>query len=398
MAVPDPAAPRLLLGVCSGTSADGVDLALCRITGAGAERRVEVLHGGAAPLPATARAALGALEGSGPAAVARAHAALGRAFADAARAFLAASGVAGSSLAACGFHGQTVHHHDGAPERDGTLQLGSAAVLAATLGCPVVADFRWPDLAAGGDGAPVSPFADWVRHRHVASRLGLLNLGGIGNLTLLAGEAPPRASDTGPANGPLDALARAELGRPRDEGGAEALRGRVREDLLRELLADPFFSRPVPRSTGLERFGAPLARRLRRRAPEAPTADLLATLVAFAAHGVAATLTAFGEDWAAPDGPPLHLCGGGVHNRALVRALERRLGAERLRPYAALTPEGGPGADPDLREAVAFAVLADARLLEEPASGPETTGARGPTVLGAIWAAPPQGPSDGSRG
>ncbi len=376
--------PRLLLGISSGTSADGIDLALIRVEGRGLERKIQVIAGGMLSLPqevqdAVARALHWKLHE-----LAAWHARLGQVFADAAAEFLTEQGVAPSELSAIGSHGQTVFHHDGDPEC-GSLQIGEPAQLAARLGVPVIADFRTADRALGGQGAPISPFADWVQHQAVEKRLAILNLGGIANLTLLEGSAPPRAWDCGPANGPLDCLYRATGASGFDQDGAMAESGQVLPDLLRHLQDDPFFRRSLPKSTGLERFGAALAERVRATAPKAALADQLRTCCALAAWAVADTLaTTLGASPAELE-IPLYLCGGGTHNLALVGELKRALPGCRLKSYRAL------GGDPDLREAVAFALLADAFLCHEAASWPSTTGCRRPARLGT-YTPPPAGP------
>ena len=370
-----------MLGVCSGTSADGVDLALIRVEGEGLQRRVEVLAGGMHPFPAEVRSAMArALDWKLPE-VASWHARLGALFADAAEAFLLEQGVAPRDLLAVGSHGQTVFHHDGRPE-DGSLQLGEPALLADRLGVPVIADFRTADRALGGQGAPVSPFADWVRHHDVENRLAILNLGGIANLTLLEGELPPRAWDSGPANGPLDALMRADQAGDFDPDGAEAQSGQVLPALLEELKSDSYFARPLPKSTGLERFGRSFAGKIRAAVPQAPRADLLRTTCALAAWAVAASLAEACQQPASTLALPLYLCGGGIHNLALVSELREALPGCALRSYQEL------GGDPDLREAVAFALLADAFLADEAASWPGTTGCRTPARLGSCFLPP----------
>jgi anhydro-N-acetylmuramic acid kinase len=375
---------RLLLGISSGTSADGIDLALIRVAGRGLDRKIEVLAGGMLSLPQEVRAAVArALEWKLPE-LASWHARLGQVFAEAAAEFLADQGVDPCELSAVGSHGQTVFHHDGEPEL-GSLQIGEPALLATRLGVPVVADFRTADRALGGQGAPISPFADWVQHHAVEKRLAILNLGGIANLTLLEGAAPPRAWDCGPANGPLDCLYRTVNDGGFDRDGALAQSGQVLLGLLGELQDDPFFRRSLPKSTGLERFGRALAERVQAAAPEAVLADQLRTCCALTAWAVADSLaTALGQS-AAELQLPLYLCGGGTHNLALVTELRLALPGCRLESYRAL------GGDPDLREAVAFALLADAFLCNEPASWPGTTGCRRPARLGS-WTPPPAGP------
>jgi anhydro-N-acetylmuramic acid kinase len=381
-------APRLLLGISSGTSADGTDLALVRIRGCGPARVVSVLAGARTPLPPALQQRARAALGWSLAELAAAHRDFGQHFGRAAREFLDRCAVAPAQLAAAASHGQTVYHHDGNP-RGGTLQIGALPLIALELGAPVVGDFRWGDLALGGQGAPISPYADWILHRRAAPALGILNLGGIANLTLLRGDQPPVATDCGPANGPLDALVQAETGAAFDQDGRLASDGCVLEEEALRLRADPFFTRPLPRSTGLERFGRDFARGLRARHPRARLEDLLATVADFAAWAVGESL----RRSAAPAGIPLFLCGGGAANAALRGALARHLGDSALvRRYAELAPAGDLRGDGGLREAVAFALLGDAFLCGETVTWPATTGCRVPALLG-LWCPPP----DGSR-
>ena len=365
----DPEAPRLWLGLNSGTSADALDLVLLEVCGAGLARQVRQRAFGSEPLPTQLQAAIRGEAGRDWAALAALHGALGRFFGGAARAFLAAQDCAPQALTAAASHGQTVFHHDGDP-RGGTLQLGALPVLAQELGAPVAGDFRWGDLAVGGQGAPISPYADRVLLGG-AREVVVLNLGGIANLTWLRPGADPLAWDAGPANGPLDALCRALAGTSCDRDGCGASAGQVDAALLAALQAEPWFALPVPRSTGLEAHGPTLAGRARALAPQLGLEDLLATLVDLAAWAVAESLR--GAGWQESD---VLLCGGGRHNPALVAALKRRLPGAPLRPYAAC------GVDGDSREAAAFALLGDALLLREPATWPSTTGARAPALLG----------------
>lgn len=388
MGVDDPSVglqPRLLLGISSGTSADGIDLALIRVAGRGLDRKIEVLAGGMLEMPHAAQAAVArALDWKLPE-LAGWHARLGHIFAEAAANFLAEHGVDPGDLCAVGSHGQTVFHHDGDAEL-GSLQIGEPASIAARLGVPVVADFRTADRALGGQGAPISPFADWVQHHAVEKRLAILNLGGIANLTLLDGVAPPRAWDCGPANGPLDCLYRGSESGGFDRGGALALSGKVLPALLSSLQSDSYFRRSLPKSTGLERFGRAFAKRVKFEAPQAELADQLRTCCALAAWAVGDSLAAALGQAAVDLELPLYLCGGGTHNLALVAELGLVLPGCRLESYQNL------GGDPDLREAVAFALLADAFLCNEPASWPGTTGCQRPARLGS-WTPPPAGPS-----
>jgi anhydro-N-acetylmuramic acid kinase len=370
----DPEVPRLWLGLNSGTSADALDLVLLEVCGAGAARRIRQRAFGSRQLPPELQQAVRA--GGDWAALARLHGALGRFFGQAARAFLTAQGVEPAELVAAASHGQTVFHHDGDPA-GGTLQLGAPAMLAAELGAAVAADFRWADLAVGGQGAPISPWADRALLGDETERV-VLNLGGIANLTWLRPGAAPQAWDAGPANGPLDALCREALDEPCDRDGRRAAAGQVLESLLEALQTDPFFALRAPKSTGLEAHGGALATRARALAgPEATLEDLLATLVELVAWAVSKSLRDAG--WR---GSEVLLCGGGRRNPALVAALERHLHEAQLAPFQAC------GVDGDSREAAVFALLGDALLLGEPATWPSTTGGRCPTVLGS-WSPVP---------
>ncbi len=395
-----PDRPRTLLGVSSGTSADGIDLALLEVAGAGLARQVRFLAGGVADYsPGVQQEVLRSGRWGLPE-LAHWHARLGLEFGRAARAFLDQHGYEPHQLTAIGSHGQTIYHHDG-ESADGSWQIGDPCQIALQCGVPVIADFRWNDLAAGGQGAPVSAFADWVLHHGHAEQLAILNLGGLANLTLLQGEQPPQAWDSGPANGPLDALMRHHAGEAFDLDGRTAAGGRVCEKLLGSLQENPWFRRPLPRSTGLERFGKAFLMSL---PGGMALPDLLQTCAALAAWAVAESLEAALGGPLTP-GFPLFLCGGGAHNPALVEALRQALPNARLRPYAVLAaanqaggspadgawpaaaPGGGAGLD-DLREAAAFALLADAFLCREAASWPTTTGAARPTLLGKFIPAP----------
>lgn len=369
--------PRCLLGVNSGTSADAVDFALLRVQGQGQEREVALLESGSARIPAELRTAIHQFAAWRPQDVAGFHHALGLFFGRAARAFLAEVGVAPEQVTALCCHGQTVFHHGGQLS-EGTLQLGSLSVIAAEAGTAVIGDFRWADLAQGGQGAPISPFADWVLFGHSQKERVILNLGGIANLTWLQPGKDPVAWDSGPANGPLDALARDILGTSCDQDGSLARQGKVLPEAFAALQKDPFFALSAPKSTGLEHFGSAFLARLRDLAPEASPAEHMATLVEVAAWAAADSLRAAG--W---QGGEVFAAGGGAHNPALYEALERHLGPRRLFPLENL-PGSWRG---DLREAVAFALLGDAFLLGETATWPSTTGCRQAAVLGN-WCPP----------
>lgn len=376
------AGEAVVAGVLSGTSADGIDVGLARfppLFGTDLEPP-ELVAFATAPFPADAgRRVREVLDGVplDPAGVAMLSRDLGRAFGQAAR---GAADAAGLRLDLVGSHGQTVFHHDGRSELGrATLQLGDGAFVAEAAGAPVVADFRQADVAAGGEGAPLSALADELLFRRLARPAAILNLGGMANLTLLGERAEPIAFDTGPAGSLLDGLARRLLGAPFDRDGRAAAAGHPHAGLLDELARHPFLDRPPPKSTGRDTFGEAWVRGVAERAsglgvgPE----DLLATAVELVALSVAVALERFGL------GRPRELvvAGGGARNPTLVAALARRTGL-RVRG------SGEVGVDPDAREALVFAVLAARCVLGIPSTRTSVTGALAGRILGAIHAGP----------
>ncbi|WP_420455464.1 anhydro-N-acetylmuramic acid kinase [Rubrivirga sp.] len=374
--------PRVVAGLMSGTSLDGVDAAVVRLDGSGAALRLETLGFVSRPYDAELRAALAAcaeVATSNVRLVSQLHARLGDVFADVALAALDAAGLGPGALDLVGSHGQTVQHVPvaeevaGAPTRS-TLQVGSPAVLAARLGTPVVADFRAGDVALGGQGAPLAPTLDGALFAHADETRVLLNLGGIANLTVLPPGGPPRSAfDTGPANMVLDALALRLTGRPYDESGALAAQGTPDNALVDDVLAAPFFRAAPPKSTGREDFGAPFVDWLVGRGPSSP-ADLLATAAAVTARSVAEAVRRFVD----PAPARVIASGGGVHNPTLMGRLAEALAPVPLETTAAY------GLDPDAKEAVLFALLAHEWANGVRTGLPAVTGASRPAFQGSL--------------
>ncbi|MBS0194601.1 MAG: anhydro-N-acetylmuramic acid kinase [Proteobacteria bacterium] len=373
------AEPELYLGLISGTSADGIDAAICAFGDADAGAPpVQVFAARTYPYPQDLREAIVALARSRASVTLDDYGHLdvriGECFAQAALDLLATSGLPRDRIAAIGSHGQTLcHRPNGAYPF--SLQIGDASVIAERTGIATVADFRRADVAAGGQGAPLLPALHAAVLADPAIGRAILNLGGIGNLTLLVPGRPVIGFDTGPANCLLDAWAMSQRGIARDEGGTWARSGHVDHLLLARCLDDPYFAAPPPKSTGREVFNLDWldARMLCDIAAD----DVQATLLALSARSIAQALRAN-----APDVRELYACGGGVHNPVLMDALRGELPGVRVDTTAAL------GLDPDFVEAVGFAWLARARLRGEPGNLPSVTGARGPRVLGAIYPAP----------
>jgi anhydro-N-acetylmuramic acid kinase len=358
-----------VLGLISGTSHDGIDAAVVDFT-----LRGEVLHGNVMAtsstpydpdLRARIRAALPPA-GTTLAEVCALDTLIGQAFADAA--------ASAPPVDAVCSHGQTVYHWVDGARACGTLQLGQPAWIAERLGVPVVADVRIRDIAAGGQGAPLVSYLDTLLLADLPGRPAALNLGGIANVTVPRVTGGPLAWDTGPANALVDAAVLHTGAHPAgyDVDGAIAARGRVDEDLLADLLAEPYYRLPAPKSTGKELFhdgyvDAFLARRGRPVGPDA----LIATLTALTARTVADAVRSAGVD-------TLVVSGGGAANPTMLAMLGADLPGVRIVASAEL---GAPG---DAKEAIAFALLGWQTLHGLPATLPSCTGARGARVLGTI--------------
>jgi anhydro-N-acetylmuramic acid kinase len=379
--------PALVVGVLSGTSADGIDAAVCRITPAedddeGLRPRVELLrHFSYAHDPDVH----GFIAGSGALGarrLAELNRSLGRRFAEACLAAIASSGLRPEHIDLVGSHGQTVYHHSRVPgaERCG-LQLGDGDEIAELTGLPVVSDFRARDIAAGGEGAPITPIADLELFRAFGphGRRAVLNLGGIANLTVLD-DSPERllGFDVGPANALLDRLARrATNGQLSfDVDGRLAAAGQVNKPLLERLLAeDSFLKRPPPKSTGFEMYGDAMLDDLEQRHGRM-YADLLATAAEFTAQAIARAMSALLDKDRQP--AEVIIAGGGTLNPDLMRRL-----AVAVAPRV-VTRSDELGVPALAREAMSFAILAHRTILGLPSTWPGTTGARHPVVLGKL--------------
>ncbi len=361
----------LYIGVMSGTSLDGLDIALVEHS-----TNTTLLATHYLPLPDTLRQALLALCTPGDDELARA------AIAEQQWVALAAAGItqlleqqqrSPSSIRAIGSHGQTIRHE---PARGFTLQIGNPALLSELTGITVVADFRRRDVAAGGQGAPLVPAFHEALFGDPTKRRAILNVGGFSNLSLLQDGQPANGFDSGPGNVLMDAWIERHLGDTYDRDGAWAASGNVQPALLQALLSDPFFKTQGPKSTGRELFNlAWLDQHLQTQPAYAP-ADVQATLLELTAQSIVAALR-----HAQPVTDQLLVCGGGAHNHQLMARLAQLLKTTQVESTAAF------GVAPDWVEAMAFAWLAHCCLEGIPANRPSVTGARGLRVLGAIYPA-----------
>lgn len=375
--IPSLIAHRYCIGLMSGTSLDGVDGVLVDFA-----EGTQVLWHASRGFDAALRAELLALntpDGRDELhRAALAANALARSYAEVVRELLQATGMAPAQIAAIGAHGQTVRHRPQMFDGTGyTLQLNSPALLAELSGVAVVADLRSRDVAAGGQGAPLVP----AFHQGVFGRPGetvlVLNIGGIANLSVLAGDGTVLGFDCGPGNALMDGWCQTHTGQPYDDGGQWAATGQVLPALLDRLLAEPFLQQPPPKSTGRDLFHADwLAGHLSASATSpanARPADVQATLTEFTARACAGAVQRFGRG-----GGELLVCGGGAFNTQLMQRIAALL------PGVAVDTTAARGLPPQQVEAAAFAWLARQALLGLPGNLPAVTGARGPRILGAI--------------
>lgn len=363
----------IVVGIMSGTSLDGIDVAIVN-TG---DRGFSVKAFRTTPYPAKVREALLAV--STVADVARLNFLLGELYAKAVQSACSACG-ARPQLIAC--HGQTIHHEGASVGFLGrkiasTMQIGEAAVIAERIGVPVVSDFRPRDIAAGGNGAPLVPYVDYILFRHTRRGRVALNIGGIANITAIPPKAKPKqviAFDTGPGNMVIDALVAQATGgrRTYDRDGRMAARGRLNQALLDELLAEPYYRRRPPKSAGREQYGREFVERL--LGTGLPVEDLIATATVLTAASVALGIRRFVS---APV-DDLIVSGGGAKNPVIMKYLAAFL------PGVAIAASSEFGIDPDAKEAIAFALLGYETWRGRPSNLPSATGARRAVVLGKI--------------
>ena len=375
-----------VIGLMSGTSADGMDAALVDISGFGLDTKVTTLGFVSLPYPEEIRKEILRLASGkegGSHDLCLFSFLLGQLSLEACLAVCEQAGAPKESIDLVGSHGQTLWHipkaedYLGRPVR-GTLQLGEASVICEGLGCPVVSDFRVRDLAAGGQGAPLVPYAEYLLYRRPDQTVGLQNVGGIGNLTVLPQGGTPEdtfAFDTGPGNMVMDQLVeRFTDGKQRyDENGAMAAQGACDEALLAWMLQDPYLKKAPPKSTGREYYGKEYVDTLLHQAAGLNPENILATACRFTAECIRVAIDRFCP--AQPD--YLVIGGGGSRNPTLMRDIRRAL-------HLPVLVNEDLGYDSDAKEAVAFAVLANECVHGSANNMPSVTGARHPVVMGKI--------------
>lgn len=385
--------PRFVVGMMSGTSVDGVDAALVEIAGADDAPQIRLVAFKNTPYPPKVRAQIFTLFAPHTATVDNVGAMnflLGEIYAEAALRVIEEAGLAPEDVALVGSHGQTIWHEPLGQEICGrsiryTVQIGEGAVIAERTGICTVSDFRVADMAAGGQGAPLVPFSEYLLYRREHETILLQNIGGIGNMTVMPAGAKPQdvfAFDTGPGNMIIDAVTSAITGGEKayDAGGEMAARGSVHAGLLEHMMQESYYTQPLPKTTGREYFGAQYTARIMAWAQERAIApqDILATVTDLTAWSIADAYARYVL--------PVHhaseliVGGGGSYNRTLLGFLGARLAAHGVK----VKTQEELGFNSDAKEAVAFALMADLCVRGKENTLPSVTDARHPAVMGKI--------------
>jgi anhydro-N-acetylmuramic acid kinase len=385
--------PWRIAGLMSGTSLDGIDAVVIDIAARGQRAAVKVVAFETIPWPLSVRQDLLRLctpRGGTTADICHFNFLIGRLFAEALIRTCRKHRIALGSIDLVGSHGQTIWHQPngrsfGRAPIASTLQIGEPAIIAQLTGITTIADFRTADIAAGGQGAPLVPFSDFVLFRHPSKSRAIQNIGGIGNVTYLPAQCTINdilAFDTGPGNMVIDGLVSllTKGKRAYDPDGRFAAKGRVNDKLLAQMLKHPFFRKRPPKSTGREEFGILYCQEILKQArcSKLRDEDLLATATGFTARTIADAYRRFLPRL--PD--EIYLAGGGAHNATLVRMFADLVPGFPIRNTDIL------GIPIDAREAVAFAILARATALGRPNNVPSATGAKRPVILGKLVQAP----------
>lgn len=378
---------RRVIGLMSGTSVDGIDAALVEITGSGRNTKLEQIDFQSTPFPSgfkefvTKNSQTGS---SDVADIARLNFLVAQLYADAVKELCVHAGVSQNEVDLIGSHGQTIHHRPEAFEMFGktvraTLQIGDPSVLAKLTGIVTIGDFRVGDVALGGQGAPLVPYFDYVLFGSNEISRGLLNIGGIANITFLPKGCDAEdvlAFDTGPGNMVIDQLVKRLFGRDYDSNGEIAASGRIQEDIIDNLMTDEFVRRPPPKSTGRERYGESFVSVLLDKYGSRKKEDIVATLSEFTAKSVYANYLLFLKPKGEID--ELIVSGGGAHNLFIMESLRRHFEVVNMKAAEDI------GISSDAKEAVCFALLANELLSGNNTNLRSVTGASRSTLLGKI--------------
>ena len=377
---------KYVIGLMSGTSVDGIDAALVRISGSFTDTALEEIAFENYLWPDDVRKRIFALfdaETSSSADICHMNFLLGDFFAKAAIEVAKKAGIDIGEVDIIGSHGQTIYHIPEPLDPKypilSTLQIGEGAVIAHQTGAVTVTDFRAADMAAGGVGAPLVPYTEFILYGGGKQGIALQNIGGIGNITVIPPNAAPDdviAFDTGPGNMIIDYIVKKVSGRDFDKDGEIAAKGNVCGNLLSYCMNDKYMTTPPPKATGREYFGRDYSEELYARGKQArlSDADIVATATAFTAEAIAQSISRFVPH----DIHKLVVSGGGAYNTTLMRMLKERL------PHIAVSTQEDEGRSSDAKEAVAFAILANETICGNAGNLPRVTGAASRKILGKI--------------
>lgn len=375
----------LSIGLMSGTSLDGVDVALVDIDGFGLNTKVKLLDFLMLPFLPELKARIKQAcdrEASNVALICSLNVELGEAFLAGCQKILLKNNISASQLDFVASHGQTIWHQPYADDthRSSTLQIGEGSCIAYALNVPVIENFRVMDMAAGGLGAPLVPYSEYLLYRRTTQLVLLQNIGGIGNVTVIPANArigDVSAFDTGPGNMMIDEACSELFGEPFDDGGQLAAQGKIISELADELRAHPYLALQPPKTTGREMFGKFFVQDILARYEDSEPHDILFTLTDFTAFTIADSYRRFifkGEKVAAQ----IILGGGGAYNRTLITMLQRYL------PSCEVVTQEQLGLSSAAKEAIAFAILGNETLHQQASNVPSATGAKEAVVLGKI--------------
>ncbi len=379
----------IVAGVMSGTSADGINVAIVRVLGRGVSFRFSLLAEAQFAYPAAVRKAVLAVMNAPAASVpdiSRLNFLLGELYADAVLKTKKRHGIQKLELIGC--HGQTIYHQGEAAAYLGTpvavtWQTGEGAVVAQRAGVPVVSDFRPADMAAGGKGAPLVPMLDYIVYRHRTRGRILQNIGGIGNLTAVPAGAKLEdliAFDTGPGNMVVDACMEKLYGKRYDKDGHIASMGKALDNIVSEMMRNPYFKQKPPKTAGREEFGAEYVQRFLRRCGRARKEDVIATATALTVRSIVESVQGFVLKKKGASYKDFVVAGGGSRNGTMMRLL-----AAELKPLGlGMRDSSEFGVPAESKEAIAFAVLAYLTWNRQPGNVPAATGAKKAAILGKI--------------
>ncbi len=379
---------KLIVGLMSGTSIDGIDAAIVRINEWGLRTKAELIHFISVPFSEEIQQEILQcmnVEESNIARITSMNFKLGKLFANAVKQVCKEADIPLNQIHAIGSHGQTVFHIPQETDNivQSTLQIGEPSVIAYETGITVISNFRSMDIAAGGEGAPLVPYTDYLIYQNDSKGRALQNIGGIGNVTVLpkGGEIKDLfAFDTGPGNMIIDEVCKKRLGLAYDCDGNWAAKGRVHKELVATWLRNPYFHKQPPKSTGRELFGNTYTEKILKNYPQMSDQDLIATVTYYTAYSIYDAYKKFVFPKVKID--EIILGGGGSHNRTLINMLKGLL------PDYKIYTQEDLGYSSDAKEAIAFAILANETIHQQCSNVPQATGSNKQVILGSITLSP----------